>query len=197
MMKRIAPASLLLPLFLAWGCRPAPKDTSRVIATAGGEKITEHDFTDLVQSLSPDPAQAQAFLTNPAARENRAQLVDKFAMQKAVMAYAGLQGLTRDPQIQRQIEGAEAQVYFQALVQKRLEGVNPTEAQLKAFYDERVAALKAQGQGAAAPAYEMVKPQLPNLWRQQRSREVAQEVQQEIRARIPITLADDFKPTAQ
>jgi hypothetical protein len=88
-------------------------------------------------------------------------------------------------------------VYFQALVKKRLEGVTPTEAQLKAFYDEKVAAMKAQGQEKGVPAYEMVKPQLPDLWLQERSRQISQEVQQEIRARIPITLADDYKPAAQ
>ena len=197
MNMRFASASLLLPLLVAWGCRPAPKDTSRVIATAGDQKITEKEFTDLVKGLSPDAAQATAFLTSPADRERRAQMADQMAMQDAILAYAKLQGLPKDPTIQRQVEGAEAQVYFQALVKKRLEGVTPTEAQLKAFYDEKVAAMKAQGQEKGVPAYEMVKPQLPNLWLQERGRQIAQEVQQEIRTRIPITLADDYKPAAQ
>jgi hypothetical protein len=197
MIKRTASISLMLPLLFAWGCRPAPKDTSRVIASIGDVKITEKNFADLVEGLAPNPAQAQDFLTNPAHRESRAQLADQLAMQKAVMAYASQDGLTKDPKIQRQIENAEAGVYFQALVQKRLEGVTPTDEQLKAFYDQKVAALKAQGQDKNVPTYEMVKAQLPNLWRQERSREVAQEVQQDIRTRIPITLADDYKPAAR
>ena len=196
MMTRIATASLLLPLLFAWGCRPAPKDTSRVIASAGSDKITENDLVSLVNELSPDAAQAKNFLTNPAARESRAQLADKLAMQKAILTYAAQQGLTKDPAVQRLIEGAEAQVYFQELVKKRLEGVTPTEEQLKALYEKKIAPMKAQNHGKGIPPYEMVHPQLPNLWRQERSQEIAQEVQQDIRAHVPITLADEYKPTS-
>lgn len=184
-------------LALALGCgKAADKDASRVIASAGSDKITESDFKGIVQSLAPDAAKAAAFLTDPAAREARAQLADQLAMQKAILAYAKLQGLDKDPAVQRQIEGAEAQAYFQSLLQKRLAGAEPTEAQLKALYDERVAAMKAQGQATAAPPFEQVKGQLPGLWRQQRQQEAAQELQKEIRARVPVTLADDFKPVA-
>ncbi len=183
-------------LALALGCGKAvDKDASRVIASAGSDKITESDFKGIVQSLAPDAAKAAAFLTDPAAREARAQLADQLAMQKAILAYAKLQGLDKDPAVQRQIEGAEAQAYFQSLLQKRLAGAEPTEAQLKALYDERVAAMKAQGQ-ATAPPFEQVKGQLPGLWRQQRQQEAAQELQKEIRARVPVTLADDYKPVA-
>lgn len=187
----------LAALALAVGCgKPADKDASRVIATAGGDKITESDFKGIVQALAPDAAKATAFLSDPAAREARAQLAEQLAMQKAILAYAKLQGLDKDPAVQRQVEGAEAQAYFQSLLQKRLAGAEPTEAQLKALYDERIAALKAQGQAASAPPFEQVKGQLPTLWRQQRQQEAAQELQKEIRARIPVTLADDFKPVA-
>lgn len=198
MSKSFATASLVLPLALALGCGKAPqKDTSRVIATAGSQKITEADFKHLVMTLSPDAAKATTFLTDPAAHEARAELADKLAMQKAIVAYADLQGLPKDPLAQTELEGAKAQVYFQILVQKRMAGLEPTDAQLKAFYDDRVAMMKAQGQTAPPPPFEQVKSQLPNLWRQQRSQEITQELQKEIRDRIPVTLADDYKPTAQ
>ncbi len=197
MRKPILIASLAAGLALALGCgKPASKDASRVIASAGGEKITEADFQGLVKALSPDPAQAASFLSDPAAREARAQLADQLAMQKAIVAYANLQGLAKDPGVQRQLERAQAQVYFQTLIQKRLAGAEPTEAQLKALYDERIAALKAQGQAGSVPPLDQVKGQLPNLWRQQRQQEAAQELQKEIRERIPVTLADDYKPVA-
>lgn len=197
MNMRTSSAILLMPLLLAWGCRPAPRDTSRVIASAGGHKITEQDFTTLVNGLSPDGTQAHDFLTNPADRERRAELVNQMAMQEAILSYAHLQGLDKDPIVRRQVEGAEAQAYFQAMVQKRLQGLTPTDAELKAFYDSRVAAMKAQGQDKGIPAFEVVKPQLPALWRQDRGRQIAQELQQEIRSRVPITLADDYKPAVQ
>ncbi len=197
MRKTILTASLAAGLALALGCgKPVNKDASRVIASAGSEKITEADFKGVVTALSPDAAQAKAFLSDPAAHEARAQLADQLAMQKAIVAYANLQGLAQDPGVQRQLERAQAQVYFQTLVQKRLAGAEPTEAQLKALYDERIAAMKAQGQGAVAPPFEQVKGQLPGLWRQQRQQEAAQELQKEIRERIPVTLADDYKPVA-
>jgi len=199
MINRSITISLALPavLVLGLGCRKAPQDKSRVIATAGNEKITETDFKDLVKALSPDEAKATSFLNDPAAREARAQLADQLAMQKAIVAYANLEGLPKDPLIQRQLERAQAQVYFQSMIQKRLAGAEPTDAQLQALYNERVAAMKAQGQTAAAPPFEQVKSQLPNLWRQQRTQEITEALQKEIRERIPVTLADDYKPVAQ
>ena len=196
-MRKTVLIASLAGLALALGCgKAADKDASRVIASAGNDKITESDFKGIVQALAPDAAKATAFLTDPAAREARAQLAEQLAMQKAILAYAKLQGLDKDRAVQRQVEGAEAQAYFQSLVQKRLAGAEPTEAQLKALYDERIAALKAQGQGGSVPPFEQVKGQLPTLWRQQRQQEAAQELQKEIRARIPVTLADDYKPVA-
>jgi hypothetical protein len=196
-MRKTVLIASLAGLALALGCGKAvDKDASRVIASAGGDKITESDFKGIVQALAPDAAKATAFLTDPAAREARAQLAEQLAMQKAILAYAKLQGLDKDPAVQRQIEGAEAQAYFQSLLQKRLAGAEPTEAQLKALYDERIAALKAQGQTGTVPPFDQVKGQLPTLWRQQRQQEAAQELQKEIRARIPVTLADDYKPVA-
>lgn len=189
--------ALASALALALGCAKKPQDKSRVIATAGSEKITEADFKELVTTLSPDAAKATAFLQDPAAREARAELADQLAMQKAIVAYASLQGLTKDALIQRQLERAQAQVYFQSMVQKRLANAEPTEAQLRALYNERVTAMKAQGQTAPPPPFEQVKSQLPNMWRQQRTQEITQELQKEIRARIPVTLADDYKPAAQ
>lgn len=199
MTNRFIITSLALPaaFALTLGCGKAPQDKSRVIATAGSEKITETDFKELVNALSPDAAKAKAFLQDPAAREARAELADQLAMQKAIVAYANLQGLPKDPLIQRQLERAQAQVYFQSMIQKRLADAEPTDAQLQALYNERVAAMKAQGQTTAAPPFEQVKSQLPNLWRQQRTQEITLELQKEIRARIPVTLADDYKPVGQ
>jgi hypothetical protein len=198
MSKLVLATSLAATLALALGCgRPPAKDAGRVIANAGGEKITETDFQSLVRTLSPSQAQAETFLKDPAAREERARLADQLAFQKALMIYAKQQGLDKDPAVLRRIEQQQAQVYFQSLVQKRLAGSDPTDAQLQAFYKERVAQLQATGQAQAIPPYEQVKAQLPEMWRQQRGRQVSQDVQNDIRQKVPVTLADDYRPASQ
>ncbi|WP_243317881.1 hypothetical protein [Geothrix paludis] len=182
-------------LALALGCGKAAKpDSSRVIANIGGSKLTEAEFQDIVKSLSPDPKEAQAFLTDAAARNDRAQLAQRIAMSRAITTYAAQTGLDQDPSVKRQLEQQQANVYFQALMKKRMAGMNPTDEQLQAFYKERVEALKAQGRAQGIPPFETVKSQLPELWRQQHMQTLSDQIQNEVKQKVPVTLADDYRP---
>ena len=139
-MSKLTSTTLLLAgsaLVLALACKTSQPDTSRVIANVGGEKITEAEFQDVVRTLSADPKEAQTFLTDPAAREERAQLANRVAMSRAITAYAKLTGLDQDPAVKRQMEQQQANVYFQVLAKKRSTSEVPTEAQLLAFYKNR------------------------------------------------------------
>ena len=183
-------------LALALGCKPEKADASRVIANVGGDKITEADFREVVRTLAQTPEESQDFLTNPAARDSRAQLANQIAMSKAIIAYARETGLDQDPALRRQLEQQTAILYFQALAKKRAQTSEPTEAQLKAFYQEQVALLKAQGQTQGVPPYEAVKAQLAEGYKRSRIQAVSSEVEKEVKAKVPVTLADDYRPAS-
>lgn len=184
-------------LFLSLACKTGKQDNSRVIANVGGDKITEAEFQDVVKSLSPDPKEAETFLKDPAARDERANLASRIAMSKAIAAYAKQTGLDQDPSVKRQMEQQQANVYFQALAKKRMSTAEPTDAELLAFYKEQIGRMKAQGGAGAPPPFEAVKAQLAQGYKQQRIQAVSLEVQKEIKAKIPVTLADDYRPAGE
>ncbi|MDR3683209.1 MAG: hypothetical protein P4L11_05720 [Geothrix sp.] len=184
-------------LFLSLACNPGKPDASRVIANVGGDKVTEAEFQDVVKTLSQDPKEAQSFLSDPAAREERANLASRLAMSKAIAAYAKQTGLDQDPAVKRQLEQQEANVYFQALAKKRMPTAEPTDEQLLAFYKEQVERMKAQGASGNIPPFETVKAQVAQGYKQQRAQAVSLDIQKEIKAKVPITLADDYRPTGE
>lgn len=186
-------------LLLAVACKTSKPDTSRVIANVGGDKITEAEFRDVVTTLSPDAKEAQTFLTDPAAREERAQLASRIAMSRAITTYAKQTGLDKDPSVKRQLEQQQANVYFQVLAKKRMSTTEPTDEQLMAFYKEQVERMKGQGGAAAAkvPPFEAVKAQLVQGYKQQRMATISQDIQKEIKAKVPVTLADDYRPAGE
>ena len=183
-------------LFLSLGCNPGKSDTSRVIANVGGDKVTEAEFQDVVKTLSQDPKEAQSFLSDPAARDERANLASRIAMSKAIAAYAKQTGLDQDPAVKRQLEQQEANIYFQALAKKRMPTAEPTDEQLMAFYKEQVERMKAQG-AAGVPPFETVKAQVAQGYKQQRAQAISLDIQKEIKAKVPITLADDYRPAGE
>ena len=183
-------------LALSLACKTSKPDTSRVIANVGGDKITEAEFQDVVKTLSPDPKEAQTFLSDPAAREERAQLASRIAMSKAIATYAKQTGLDQEPAVKRQLEQQQANVYFQALAKKRMASADPTDEQLLAFYKDQVEKMKAQGR-TGVPPFETVKAQVTEGWKQQRMQTVSQEIQKEIKAKVPVTLADDYRPAGE
>jgi len=189
----VAAPALLLALALGCGKNATP-DSSRIIANIGGAKLTEAEFQDIVKSLSPDPKEAQTFLTDASAREERAQLAQRIAMSRAITAYAAQTGLDKEPSVKRQMEQQQANIFFQALMKKRMASMTPTEEQLQAFYKERVEALKTQGRAQGVPPYETVKAQLPELWKQQQMQSLSDQIQNEVKQKVPVTLADDYRP---
>ena len=199
-MSKLTSTTLLLAgsaLVLALACKTSQPDTSRVIANVGGEKITEAEFQDVVRTLSADPKEAQTFLTDPAAREERAQLANRVAMSRAITAYAKLTGLDQDPAVKRQMEQQLANTYFQVLAKKRSTSEVPTEAQLLAFYKEQVDKMKAEGRSQGIPPFEAVKAQVAEGWKQQRIQAVSLDIQKEIKAKVPVTLVDDYRPAGE
>jgi hypothetical protein len=199
MSKLTLPATLILgsALVLTLACKTSKPDTSRVIANIGGEKITEAEFQETVKTLSQDAKEAEAFLKDPAAREERANLASRIAMAKAITAYAKQTGLDKEPAVQRLLEQKQAEVFFQSLAKKRNTTANPTDEQLLAFYKEQVERLKAQGQTQGIPPFEAVKAQVAEGWKKQRMQSVIQDIQKDVKAKVPVTLADDYRPAGE
>jgi hypothetical protein len=184
-------------LVFSLACKTSKPDTSRVIANVGGDKLTEAEFQDVVKTLSQSPKEAEVFLSDPAAREERAQLASRIAMSKAITAYAKQTGLDQDPAVKRQLEQQQANVYFQVLAKKRMSSADPTDEQLMAFYKEQVERLKAQGRTQGVPPFETVKAQVAEGWKQQRMATISQDIQKEVKAKVPVTLADDYRPAGE
>jgi len=199
-MSKLTSYALLLAapaLVLALACKSSKPDNSRVIANVGGDKITEAEFQDVVRTLSADPKEAQSFLTDPAAREERAQLANRIAMSRAITAYAKQTGLDQEPAVMRQMEQQQANVYFQVLAKKRSTTEAPTDEQLLAYYKEQVEKMKAQGRAQGIPPFEAVKTQVAEGWKQQRMQTVSLDIQKEIKAKVPVTLVDDYRPAGE
>ena len=132
-----------------------------------------------------------------AARDERAQLARRIAMSRAITTYAKQTGLDQDPSVKRQLEQQQANVYFQALAKKRVTNAEPTDEQVLAFYKEQVDKAKAQGQTQGIPPFEAVKAQMAQGLKQQRMATISQEIQKEIKAKVPVTLADDYRPAGE
>jgi succinyl-CoA synthetase alpha subunit len=198
MSKLTSHAALIIGSVLVFSlaCKTSKPDTSRVIANVGGDKITEAEFQDVVKTLSQDPKEAQTFLSDPAAKEERASLASRLAMSRAITTYAKQTGLDQDPSVKRQLEQQQANVYFQALAKKRMTTAEPTDEQLLAFYKEQVERMKAQG-GATVPPFEAVKAQVAQGYKQQRMAAISADIQKEIKAKVPVTLADDYRPAGE
>jgi len=177
MSKRILPA-LVLALAILPGCYKGSKDTSKVLANVGGEKITQADLEVLVKAMVPDPKQAQQLMTSEGFRTQKAEFVQQLAMQKVLLAYARKQGVDQDPAAKVRVEGAVAQVYFQNLLAKRAGGPPPTEAQLQGMYDE------VKRKRPDAPPFEAVKAQLAQEFNQY-------QLMKDLKASMPVTYADE------
>jgi hypothetical protein len=181
-------------LVVGMGCGKVSKDNSKVVASVGGEKITEKAFDDTVRVYLGDAAKAKDLLDNEAMREQRNQVLGSLVIQKALMQYVKAQGLDKDPQVQLQVASATAGAYFQILVDRLAAKAEPTDAQLKIFYDDLVLQAKASNQAANIPPFEQVKPQLPAAWKQKQAATVRATVQTELSQKYPVTYAPGYQP---
>jgi ATP-dependent DNA ligase len=175
------------------GCNKVSKDNSKVIANVAGEKITEKGFGEMVRTIAGDDAKAKELLTNDTLREQRNQFLEQMATQKAVLAFAKAEGLDKDAKVQAAIENATAMAYFQAMVEKRSAKLEPTEADLHAFYDDFVKEKAASGNKEPMPPFEQVKAQLPMAWKRKQGQKATEGLLTAVRVKYPMTFAPEYK----
>jgi len=193
-MARVLGMSGLL-LVGALGCNKVSKDNSKVLASVGGEKITEVYFAETVRSLVGDEAKSKDLLGNEAMKEERNQLLNGLATQKALILFAKAEGIDKDPKIKIAVDQAIANAYAQAMIERRLSKGEPTEAQLKAIYDDYVTQSKASGAGAPPPPpFAQVKDQLVPLWKRQQGKVASDTLLTQLKQKYPVTFAPDYKP---
>ena len=177
------------------GCGKVSKDNSKVVASVGGEKITEQAFNETVHVFLGDKAKADELLGNQAMREQRNQILASLVNQKALFDYVKSQGLDKDPQVQLQITSATAGAYFQIMVDRLASKAVPTDAQLKIFYDDYVLQAKAAGQGANIPPFDQVKDQLPEAWKRKQADVVRETLMTTLNQKYPVVFAEGYQPT--
>jgi hypothetical protein len=176
------------------GCSRVSKDTSKVLANVGGEKITENAFRSAMTNLYGDEAKVKELLANPAMR---CQALQELVDQKTIIKYGDRQGLAKDGKVQLLVEAAKANAYGQVLIDRTLPKGEPTEAQLKAFYDEAFARAKAMGQEKGFPPYEAVKAQIPGAFKQKQAQEATRRLIGDAKAQVPITIDPEWKAAGQ
>ena len=191
----IGMAALALVAFL--GCHRFSRDNSKVIANVAGEKITEKTFAETIKAMVPDEAKAKDILSSEALHDKRNEFLGQIAKAKALVLLGKAQGLDKDPAVKLRLEQMTAQAYVQTLMERRLAKAQPTDAELKATYDELVAERKAQGQADGIPPFEQVKAQMPMLWKQRQESKVFEQLMKEATQRYQITYADAYKPAQQ
>ncbi|MBP1625536.1 MAG: hypothetical protein H6Q00_11 [Holophagaceae bacterium] len=182
-----------LAVLLALGCGKVSKDTSQVLASVGGEKITLNQFTTLVRAAAGDDAKTKEVLTGEAMREQRNRFLESLAQDKAVIALAKSQGLDQDPKVKAQLEQVTARVFMQSLIEKR--AGEPSDAELKAMLEKLMKSQAEPGKPAPQmPPFEAVKPQLVNLWRQDKMQTLVDTLLKEAQQKSPVTYAEGYKP---
>ncbi len=176
------------------GCKSASGDNSKVIARVAGEKVTEKGFETIVKVIVGDEAKAKDVLSSEPMRTKRNEFLGEWLKGKALMAMAKAEGLDKDPALQTRLEQATAMAYLQVLVEKRLEKVKATDADLKAFYDKQVSQIPEEMRAKGVPPFEQVKPQLEAMMKKEKETEVYEKLMQEALAKSPITYSEGYNP---
>ena len=174
-------------------CGKMSGDHSKVVASVGGEKITEKVFGDTVRTLLGDDAKAKDMLTSEAAKTQRNQLLENMVTQKALLQFAKAEKLDQDPKVKLALEAAIANVYAQTLIEKRSASVEPTEAQLKGLYDDFVKQAEAAGQKGTVPPYEQVKAQLPGVWKRKQGQQASDMLLTQLKQKYPVVIAPEYR----
>ena len=178
----------------ALGCGKVSKDNSPVLASVGGEKITDTAFAAAVNTYLGDATKAKDLLGNPAMRDQRNQFLGTLVNQKALLQFVKADGLDKDPKAKLEVEAAIANTYFQIMAERLMPKAEPTEAELRAFYDDYVIQAKAANQAQGLPAFEQVKDQLPGAWKRKQAQQAQKSVLDQLNQKCPVVFAPEYRP---
>lgn len=174
-------------------CSKVSKDTSKVVANVGGEKITEKAFTETVTVLLGDEARAKDLLTNPANREQRNRFLQELVDQKAIVKFGEKQGLDKEPKARILMDAAKANAFGMILMERSVGTGEPSEELLKAHYEKVKAQAKAAGQDKDFPPYEAVKSQVAAAVRREQIAGASNGIVTRAKAAVPATIDPEWR----
>jgi peptidyl-prolyl cis-trans isomerase C len=148
-MKKIA--LLLIVASLAFtGCNKKEKavdtkDTSKVIAVIGNEKLTESELEKVIESLPP---QYQEYSKT---KEGRDALIEEMSLRKILKQEAIKEGIEDTEGYKKDLEDAKEELLITHVVNKKIvDGVKLTDEELKAEYEKNKESFKKPEQVRAA-----------------------------------------------
>ena len=195
-MKRTFLAAGALAALLGCG-HQAAADTSATLANVNGTRITQAQLEAVVRTGIQDPQKAETFLKDPALQAQRAQLVHQLATQAAIEQLAAKAGIENDPVVKMNMAQARANIYASVLASRAAGNATPSEEQMKAFYEEQVAARKAAGQGQDLPDYAHIDPRvkamLPELIQRDQIQKAQATFQKDLKTQVPVTYAEGLQ----
>ena len=97
--------------------------------------------------------------------------------------------------VKKVLQSAIANAYFQILADRLMTKAEPTDADLRAFYDDYVLQAKAANQAAGLPTFEQVKAQLPGAWKRKQGQQAQQALLLQLNQKCPVVFAPDYRPT--
>jgi hypothetical protein len=71
----------------------------------------------------------------------------------------------------------------------------PTDAELKIFYDDYVLQAKAANQAAGIPPFDQVKAQLPAAWKRKQAQIARESLLVQLNQKYPVTFDPDYRPS--
>ncbi|HLO68252.1 MAG TPA: hypothetical protein VK188_14605 [Holophaga sp.] len=174
-------------------CSKGSKDTSKVLANVGGEKITEKTFTETVTVLLGDEARAKDLISNPANREQRNRFLQEIVDQKALVKFGEKQGLDKEPKARILMDAAKANAFGMILMERSVGTGEPSEEVLKAHYEKVKAQAKAAGQDKDFPPFEAVKPQVAAAVRREQIAGASNGIVTRAKAAVPSTIDPEWR----
>ena len=97
--------------------------------------------------------------------------------------------------VQTTLVASVANAYFQLEAERLMPKAEPTDAELKAFYDDYVIQAKAANQAAGLPPFEQVKGQLPGAWKRKQAQQARETLLTQLNQKCPVVFAPDYRPT--
>jgi peptidyl-prolyl cis-trans isomerase C len=121
---------LLCLVFLLFGCGKK-EEGGKVLATIDGEKITLEEFN---KELDRIPANMKMLVLTQSGKQS---FLDRYIVKRLLMEEAKKENIEKDKEFQDRLADIREQLLIESLLKKKVTtNINPTEEQLKEYYEK-------------------------------------------------------------